>query len=157
MQINEEKPALLSLENMELKLSMVLSLIMPTPRAGARARAQVPCELPVTCSDPAREQRPRRIKGKPQGRGRGTWAGALAAHPPRSEDRTTQDLSTSAKLLIKAFRAGSCWVLWALGYCRAELGSQPGLQKALLMKKMHNFICSAKTLKCPDHLLLSAP
>lgn len=36
---------MLSLENMELKLSMVLNLIMPTLRAGVRTRAQVPCEL----------------------------------------------------------------------------------------------------------------
>lgn len=81
MQINEEESALLSLENTELKLSMVLILMMPTPRAGAGARAQVPCELAVTCSDPAREQRPRCVKGKAQGKvpepGQEPWQSTL--------------------------------------------------------------------------------
>lgn len=97
MQINGEESALLSLENMELKLSMAWSPIMPTRRAGARTRAQVPCELPATCSDPARKRGLAALKATPK-----------EGHPPLSEDQTTQDLSISAKLVMKAFRAGSC-------------------------------------------------
>lgn len=52
MQINEDKSALLSLEIMEIKLSRLLSLITPTPRAVAGAERE-PCVLPATSSGPA--------------------------------------------------------------------------------------------------------
>lgn len=80
MRINEEESALLSLENMELKLSMVLSLMMPTRRAGARTRAQIPHELPATCSGPARERGLALLKANP-GKGLGNLGRNLGSPP----------------------------------------------------------------------------
>lgn len=157
MRINEEESALLSLENMELKLSMVLSLMMPTRRAGARTRARIPHELPATCSGPARER----------------GLALLKANPREGAGEPGQEPGQSTLLCLKTRQHRTCQsqqsLWWGLSglvpvessgfppeYDRAEPGGQPGLHKDLLMK-MHNFICSAKTLKCPFHLLLSAP
>lgn len=76
-----KKFALLSLENIEPKLSMILSLIMPTHRARAGTRARVPCGFPTMSADPEREQRPCCIKGEPQGKGLGNLDGTLS-NPP---------------------------------------------------------------------------
>lgn len=76
MQINEEKSALLSLEIMEIKLSMVLSLIMPTPRAVASAERE-PCVLPATSSGPAEGRSPPASRASPGG---GAW-GVRVVHP----------------------------------------------------------------------------
>lgn len=92
---------------MELKLSMVLSPILPTRRAGARTRAQVPCKLPATCSDPATERGLPALKANPR-----EGAGEPGPEPSQAtllclKTRQHKDLSISAKLVIKAFRTGS--------------------------------------------------